>query len=231
MQDSHEPGERPNRTFPRRRFLRSSALLAGGAVTAATLPMDAAAASVAPVRIQAWLAALAQATPEAIAGYVPEALSATELATLIAAIDRIIPADELGPGASEAAVQIFIDHALAGPYAALLSLYQSGLAALDAVAGTGGFAALAEDEQDAILTQAEAGKLADGPDGFFALLVEHTRQGMFGDPIYGGNADFAGWDLIGYPGMKLLWTEEEQQIDTVVQPAHVSVEEYGGQGW
>jgi gluconate 2-dehydrogenase gamma chain len=231
MQDSHDPGDHPIRVFPRRRFLRGSALIAGGAVTAAALPMDAAAATAASTRMQAWLAALQQATPEAIASYAPEALTASELATLIAAIDRIIPADELGPSASKSGVQIFIDHALTGPYSALAPFYQAGLAALDAAAGSGGFAALPEREQDAILTQYEAGDLPDAPVGFFGLLVEHVRQGMFGDPIYGGNANFAGWDLIGYPGMKLLWTEDEQQIDTVVQPAHVSVEQYGGQGW
>ena len=35
------------------------------------------------------------------------------------------------------------------------------------------------------------------------MLLEHTREGMFSDPIYGGNVNFAGWDLIGYPGIKL----------------------------
>ena len=43
-------------------------------------------------------------------------------------------------------------------------------------------------------------ELAGDPGGFFATLLEYTRQGMFADPIHGGNAGFAGWDLIGYPG-------------------------------
>ena len=35
---------------------------------------------------------------------------------------------------------------------------------------------------------------------FFAMVLNHTRQGTFGDPYYGGNANFVGWDLLGYPG-------------------------------
>jgi gluconate 2-dehydrogenase gamma chain len=35
---------------------------------------------------------------------------------------------------------------------------------------------------------------------FFPLLVLHTRQGFLADPIYGGNRDRLGWDVIGFPG-------------------------------
>lgn len=35
---------------------------------------------------------------------------------------------------------------------------------------------------------------------FFPLLVAHTRQGFYADPIYGGNRDHVGWDVIGFPG-------------------------------
>jgi gluconate 2-dehydrogenase gamma chain len=30
--------------------------------------------------------------------------------------------------------------------------------------------------------------------------VLHTRQGFLADPIYGGNRNRAGWDVIGFPG-------------------------------
>jgi gluconate 2-dehydrogenase gamma chain len=39
---------------------------------------------------------------------------------------------------------------------------------------------------------------------FFPLLVLHTRQGFLADPIYGGNRDRAGWDVIGFPGPSSL---------------------------
>ena len=35
---------------------------------------------------------------------------------------------------------------------------------------------------------------------FFNLLVTHTRQGFLADPIYGGNKDQVGWQVIGFPG-------------------------------
>jgi gluconate 2-dehydrogenase gamma chain len=39
---------------------------------------------------------------------------------------------------------------------------------------------------------------------FFYLLILHTRQGFYADPIYGGNKDHAGWDVIGFPGPESL---------------------------
>lgn len=160
----------------------------------------------------------------------PVALTADEMSTLKAAVGRLIPTDDLGPGASDADVHVFIDRSLAAANAALLPTYRAGLAAL-AKAASGRFAAAVTDRQDALLTDAERGELAGAPDGFFALLLEHTRQGMFGDPVYGGNRDFAGWNLIGYPGIKLIWTSKDQNIGATVAPEHISVAKYGGKGW
>jgi gluconate 2-dehydrogenase gamma chain len=36
------------------------------------------------------------------------------------------------------------------------------------------------------------------------LLALHTRQGFYADPIYGGNHDRVGWDVIGFPGPSSL---------------------------
>jgi gluconate 2-dehydrogenase gamma chain len=36
--------------------------------------------------------------------------------------------------------------------------------------------------------------------GFVPLLALHTRQAFYADPIYGGNRNRVGWDLIGFPG-------------------------------
>ena len=35
---------------------------------------------------------------------------------------------------------------------------------------------------------------------------------MFSDPYYGGNANFIGWDLIGYPGIRMVVSVEEQSM-------------------
>lgn len=224
------PEETPKRVpvyFPRRQFLRGSAAIAGGAVAGLGTSLGVIAAPT-PQRVAAWRSLLQQSTPEAIANYSPVALTSAEIATLQAAVGRLIPTDEIGPGADEAGVHIFIDRSLAGPNAATLPLYQAGLAALDAAAGSGGFAAVDSAKQDDLLTQAESNDLADAPPGFFGLLLEHTRQGMFGDPMYGGNANFAGWDLLAFPGVKLTWTAEEQAIGTIVKAEHRSVADQGG---
>lgn len=210
------------------------ALIQGSAAAGALAVGGATAGSVAAVTAppgmvagRGLLAQSEQATPEALAAYEPVALTPDELATLKLVIERLIPSDDLGPGAVEAGVHVFIDRALAGAEAATLPMYQEGLAAI-AGAGDDGFASLAAEAQDEVLVQAEQNGLDNQPAGFFGLLLEHTRQGMFGDPIWGGNVDFAGWDLIGYPGMKLLWLPEEQAIDAEVEASNASVDEFGG---
>ena len=49
---------------------------------------------------------------------------------------------------------------------------------------------------------------------FFTLVRGHVMQGTFGDPVYGGNEGFVGWDLIGYPGVRTVVTPAEQKLLT-----------------
>jgi hypothetical protein len=53
------------------------------------------------------------------------------------------------------------------------------------------FAALPGDEQDARLRAQPA---------LASLLYEHTCEGMYGAPAYGGNRELAGWQAIGFEG-------------------------------
>lgn len=147
-----------------------------------------------------------------------ETLTAAEAETLVAIVARLIPADENGPGAAEAGAAIYIDRALSGQLRSSREVYAVGLAAVgDYALATKGaaFADLPAVDQDAVLTALEkntaAGLMADGP-GFFALVRNHTIQGTFCDPYYGGNADFIGWDLVGYPGLRLSVTGDEQRM-------------------
>jgi hypothetical protein len=64
--------------------------------------------------------------------------------------------------------------------------YRAGLAALG-----DDFASVDGDEQDRRL---------DAVPAFKALLYQHACEGMYGDPVYGGNRGYAGWDAIGYVG-------------------------------
>jgi hypothetical protein len=51
---------------------------------------------------------------------------------------------------------------------------------------------------------------------------------MFGDPYYGGNANFVGWDLVGYPGVRTMVTPGDQRSLEAGQlkPNHRSAYDY-----
>jgi gluconate 2-dehydrogenase gamma chain len=147
-----------------------------------------------------------------------------------AAVARLIPADENGPGALEADVPSFIDRQLAGAWGAGDRLYRSGpwqqgadtqgyqwpftpaelfhtaLRAIGSDLGNAGrlpFVKLSPLDQDAYLKSLEAGERdLDGvpSDVFFESLLALTIEGYFSDPVYGGNKDMAAWKMLGFPG-------------------------------
>lgn len=161
-----------------------------------------------------------------------ETFSSAEADTVDAMLGRLIPADANGPGAIEARVLRFIDRALSGDLADSRPAYTAGIAATNAYARTrfgSDFAALTAAQQNTILDEMErnvATGFTPGSRAFFDLLREHAVQGMFGDPVHGGNADFIGWDLIGFTGVKLTYAEGEQQLDVNVAAAHKSAVDY-----
>jgi gluconate 2-dehydrogenase gamma chain len=163
-----------------------------------------------------------------------ESLSANEMALLNAVAARLIPNDPNGPGAVEAGATRYIDRALAGALSPSRQAYASGLAALDAYAQSSRgkpFRDLSPTDQDSVLIDVETGA-ATGFTGssaqFFAMVLGHTHQGMFGDPYYGGNKDFAGWDLVGYPGVRTMVTPTEQKNleSHQLKPNHKSAYDY-----
>jgi gluconate 2-dehydrogenase gamma chain len=147
-----------------------------------------------------------------------ETLTAGEADTLEAIVARLVPSDENGPGATEARAAHYIDRALTGPLRSSREAYASGLAVINEYAqSTKGatFARLAAPDQDAVLTDMEKNVASDFvPDAaaFFNLVRTHTIQGTFCDPYYGGNANFVGWDLIGYPGIRMSVGEDDQRM-------------------
>lgn len=95
-------------------------------------------------------------------------------------------------------------------------IYRRGIEAVDAYAQSlfqKNFVDLSTDQQDQILTDMEADKATgfEGPSGkaFFTQLRNDTIEGMFGDPMYGGNRDLVGWKLIGYPGAQRFYTPDD----------------------
>ena len=149
-------------------------------------------------------------------------LSQAESATLAAICARIIPTDDNGPGAAEAHAATYIERSLGGWLASSRETYTAGLAAIDEAARANGgrrFVELAPDQQDRVLASMEQTP-------FFALVRTHTIQGTFCDPAYGGNQNFVGWDLVGYPGVRLNVTAADQRMSEYAKPVRRSAYDY-----
>lgn len=155
--------------------------------------------------------------------------NADEALFIEAACERLIPADEAGPGAVEAGVCNFLDQQLGGAWGAGERLYRSGPWAVgtasqgyqlpftpaelfhtslraihrDFEARGTAFSDLPGDAQDAYLKSLESGahELDGVPSAvFFDALLKMSIEGYFSDPVYGGNRDMAAWRMIGFPG-------------------------------
>ncbi len=84
-----------------------------------------------------------------------------------------------------------------GPVTGYQERYRQGLARLGAYFATSNL-------------RLQAARLRADPD-FLALLFEHTCEGAYGVPEYGGNHDTAGWRAIGFAGdvQPRGWTDQE----------------------
>ena len=146
-------------------------------------------------------------------------LTEAEALTLAAVVGRIFPSDDFGPGANEAGVTIYIDRQLAGPWgrdrwrykqepfeedapadygwqgkATPRELYRNGLKNLS------GLETLSPKEQDEKLKAIENTY-------WFTLLRKNTIEGMFCDPMHGGNIDMIGWQILGFPGPRMSYND------------------------
>jgi gluconate 2-dehydrogenase gamma chain len=90
-------------------------------------------------------------------------------------------------------------------------LYRAGIAAANAFCvKTYGksFDKITASQREEFLLGLQAGKVTfqNGPPArvFFTTMYQTVMEGMFSDPIYGGNRDKAGWKMIGFPGVIAL---------------------------
>jgi gluconate 2-dehydrogenase gamma chain len=153
--------------------------------------------------------------------------NAEEAELIEAACERLIPRDEVGPGALDAGVPNYLDKQLGGAWGSGERLYRSGpwqhgtpsqgyqlpfvpaelfriaLRAIHLEFKDKAFKDLSPEQQDAYLKSLEAGgKDLDGVPSavFFQLLLQMTVEGYFSDPVYGGNKNMVAWKMIGFPG-------------------------------
>jgi gluconate 2-dehydrogenase gamma chain len=197
--------------------------LAGTAVAAGMTP-SAPAEAQAPAAPAATPLVAAQAEPLLL-------LNETEHAFVVAAVDTIIPADELSPSGSDCGCATYIDRQLASAYGGGAKMYRAGpyvkgkpeqgyqLPLTPAEFITSGIAAANVwsrktyghdfDRLDAgkrieALKAMEEGKAQFenfNSRAFFGRLLAMTTEGFFGDPIYGGNRNKASWKMLGFPGL------------------------------
>jgi gluconate 2-dehydrogenase gamma chain len=162
----------------------------------------------------------------------PRYFSADEWVFIQAAVARLIPSDDNGPGAVELDVPVFIDRQMEGEfghaarwymqgpfrqaapqfgYQSRLTpreVYRLGIAETDAlcIALHGNhFARLSNLDQDAVLHQLDRGEpefIGVDAKTFFDFLRANTIEGYLADPVHGGNKHAGSWKMIGFPGAR-----------------------------
>ncbi|MGH7661873.1 MAG: gluconate 2-dehydrogenase subunit 3 family protein [Vulcanimicrobiaceae bacterium] len=180
-------------------------------------------------------------------------LTSPEQAFLEAAVERLIPSDEHGPGAREADVAFYIDQQLRGDWGSgarqyrqgpwiegtpeqgyqlnLIpqQLYRLGIAQTNAYCKYHygkTFDALSGTHQDEVLHGLEKGTIALGDvpaKTFFAFLFENTLEGFWADPLYGGNRNKVGWKQIGFPGVAAAYVGVIEKYNVPYRVAPVGI--------
>jgi gluconate 2-dehydrogenase gamma chain len=180
-------------------------------------------------------------------------LTEPEIRFLDAAVERLIPTDELGPGGKDAGVTCYIDQQLrsswgthgrmyrSGPWlegtpeqgfqSRLMpqEIYRIGIQEINAICRQRyekPFDQLQPERQVEVLKALEKGEI-DLPSMsskfFFDLLWRNTEEGYFADPLYGGNRGKVGWKLIGFPGVPSSAYREHLDKDEPYHAEPVSI--------
>ncbi|WP_206194419.1 gluconate 2-dehydrogenase subunit 3 family protein [Shewanella polaris] len=180
---------------------------------------------------------LAQPLDIDLGEYKPSYFSANEWAFILAATDRLIPADATGPGALDTNVPVFIDKQMQGRFGNALDwymqppflsakpemgyqssltpaqTYRQGIKATEDYCHQTyqkSFAELSDSEKDMVLSQLQLGEIQFSDLSsmqFFSFLLQNTKEGYFADPIHSGNKNLASWKMIGFPGARASFKE------------------------
>lgn len=169
-----------------------------------------------------------------------------EARVITALAERIFPADDQSPGATDLWVVHYIDGQMAGAwgkgqgmYAAApfvkptdtghgwqydltpAQTYQKALPALADYCArkyARSYDQLSAAQQDEVMAALARGKVETFTEPsaaeFFAFFREHVLEGLFSDPLYGGNQGMLGWQWLGFPGNPMAYNEPyENYID------------------
>jgi gluconate 2-dehydrogenase gamma chain len=216
-------------TIPRRKFLLGAGL--AGTAAATGFATDAQAQG------QDLATSVALAAADTKDAQPRRFLNESEHAFVVAAVDTIIPADELSPCGSDCGVAVYIDRALASAWGGGDKIYRAGpyfkgkpqqgyqLPLTPAEFVAAGIAAANEwsrktygstfdqldpDKRVAALKAMEEGKAEFenfSSRAFFARLHALAMEGFFSDPIYGGNRNMVSWRMLGFPGLPAKYAD------------------------
>ncbi|GAB3473325.1 gluconate 2-dehydrogenase subunit 3 family protein [Nocardiopsis coralliicola] len=92
--------------------------------------------------------------------------------------------------------------------------------------GDRALAELGPERQDGVLSALEAGEIGFGlgegftAASFFAMFLRNVTEGLFADPVHGGNRGMAGWKWVGFPGDPWAYGEPYAAFAGAVDPAY-----------
>jgi gluconate 2-dehydrogenase gamma chain len=215
-------------TIPRRKFLLGAGL--AGTAVATGLTQQAAADPQTTSPADSNVAPSPQSEPLLI-------LNESEHAFVVAAVDTLIPADELSQSGSDCGCAVYIDRQLASAWGGGAKTYRAGpyfkgkpeqgyqLSLTPAEFFSAGIAAandwsrktyghdfdrLPPDKRVEALKAMEEGKAEFAnfsAKSFFSRLLAITMEGFFADPIYGGNRNKVSWRMLGFPGLPATYAK------------------------
>jgi len=172
-------------------------------------------------------------------------LNATEAAFTKAAVDTLIPADELTPSGTDVGLASFIDRQLAGGSAMVRGSIGKGRSFRQARArlSAGAHAArvlprrrratnewtkktygkefdrLTPEQREETLKALEEGSRIRRFSSalFFDSLLTLTQEGFFADPMYGGNKNKVAWKMIGFPVCRELSRRDQDLLQQEIR--------------
>ena len=179
-------------------------------------------------------------------------LTDDEARWLAAVADVFIPEDEY-PSASQAGVVDYIDFQMATDYGRGAGLYLQGpflegvpeqgyqlpftpseliRLGIEGARAEADLAGMDAAQQEGWVTDlsGRSDSLGDVPAGtFFTELLSLTNEGYFADPIYLGNRNYAGWEMVGFPGAHAYYLElvDEHNRPYLRQPMGIAHDRSG----
>ncbi|MCJ8009213.1 gluconate 2-dehydrogenase subunit 3 family protein [Lederbergia wuyishanensis] len=238
--------QKGNKQMTRREFIRKGSYVAGGAIGGGVLGGLITQQVMKPNIVNQGAAPPEKGEAQRFTQAMMYFSNPEDFNVLSAASERIFPADDLGPGAIDLDVPYYIDHQLAGawghnardymmgPFFPGLEtqgfqshlkrneIFSQGIGKIKSYSQqkyNKRFTELSEKEQDEVLISFEKGDVPmEGvtSNDFFTLLRMAVLEGVYADPLYGGNRDMGGWKMKGFPGNQMSYLDKIEATDFLV---------------